>query len=150
LTTPKVKALADVPAAQSRLRALASVRADQPEVFAALAESFKRAKNIVGDGTSAAVDENLFDSANDAERKLFAAIKAAEKTEGTDPAARLRAVAARRDDVDAFFRTVMVNAEEQTVRANRHAILRRLLDLVYEVADLSKLASPSGDHAISS
>ena len=148
VSTPLVKPLANVPALQIRLKALASVRAAKAEVFAALAEAFKRAKNIVGDGTLAAVDEGLFSEA--AERTLYASIQTAEKTPSTDPAARLRAVAALRDDVDAFFKGVMVNAEEPLIRANRHAILRRLLDLVYEIADLSKLASPTGDSATSS
>jgi glycyl-tRNA synthetase beta subunit len=36
------------------------------------------------------------------------------------------------------------------LKANRLALLSRLLNLVYEVADLSKLASPAGDSATSS
>ena len=48
LSTPVVKALADVSWTQARLNATASVRSEQPEVFAALSEAFKRAKNIVG------------------------------------------------------------------------------------------------------
>lgn len=147
LSTPAVKPLADVRSTQARLRALASVRFEQAEAFAGLAESFKRAKNIVGDTEATPVDENLF--ADDSERLLFAAIKNAETTASSDPAARLRAVAALRPDVDSFFKNVMVNAEDAMVRANRHAILHRLLDLVYEIADLSKLASPSGDKNVS-
>jgi glycyl-tRNA synthetase beta chain len=140
--------LGDVRETATRLDALASVREERPEVFAALAEAFKRAKNIVGDGAAGVVDANLFAEA--AERQLFAAIQKAEATPASDPAARLRAVATLRDDVDAFFKSVMVNAEDTIVRANRHSILHRLLNLVYEVADLSKLASPSGESAVSS
>jgi glycyl-tRNA synthetase beta chain len=144
----RIDPLRDVRETATRLDALATVREERPEVFAALAEAFKRAKNIVGDGAAAVVDENLF--VEDAERQLFAAIRKAEKTSASDPSARLRAVSALRDDVDGFFKGVMVNAEDAMVRANRHSILHRLLNLVYEVADLSKLASPSGESAVSS
>jgi glycyl-tRNA synthetase beta chain len=144
----RIDPLHDVRETATRLDALATVREERPEVFAALAEAFKRAKNIVGDGAAGVVDENLF--VEDAERQLFAALRKAEKTPASDPAARLRAVAALRDGVDAFFKSVMVNAEDTMVRANRHSILHRLLNLVYEVADLSKLASPTGESAVSS
>jgi glycyl-tRNA synthetase beta chain len=144
----RVKPFDDVRLTQGRLKALSSVRAEQPAVFAALAESFKRAKNIVGEVTAAAVDENLF--VEDAERRLYSSIKEAQGTPSADSPARLRAVAGLRAEVDAFFTRVMVNAEEPTIRANRHAILHRLLDLVYEIADLSKLASPAGESATSS
>ncbi len=144
----KAKPLVDLGSTAQRLKALSEVRAEHPAVFDALAELFKRAKNIAGDPSRAVVDENLFEG--DAERKLFASIKTAEQTPSSDPAARLRAVAALRDDVDGFFKSVMVNADDPQVRGNRLAILHRLLDLVYEVADLSKLASPAGDSATSS
>jgi len=143
----RVHPLADVRATSARLDALATVREEQPEVFAALAEAFKRAKNIVGEGVAIAVDEKFFTEPT--ERQLFAALQRGEATPPSDPVARLRAVAALRDDVDAFFKNVMVNAEDPMVRANRHAVLHRLLDLVYEIADLSKLASPAGDRATS-
>ncbi|HQZ18470.1 MAG TPA: hypothetical protein PLD86_16470, partial [Vicinamibacteria bacterium] len=78
------------------------------------------------------------------------AIVKAERTPATDPASRLRAVAALRGEVDSFFKSVMVMAEDPALKANRLALLSRLLNLVYEVADLSKLASPAGDSATSS
>lgn len=130
-----------------RLRELALVRSEQREVFAALAEAFKRAKNIVGETPAGDVDQTAF--VEGAETRLFAAIARVEATPPTDPAARLRAVAGLRGEVDEFFKGVMVMAEDQRLKANRLALLSRLLDLVYEVADLSKLASPAGDHAAS-
>ena len=53
----------------------------------------------------------------------------------------LKALAALRGDVDAFFDQVMVNAEDPRLRANRHALLRRLGALMNQVADISKLAA---------
>ena len=148
LSTPLVKPLADPRLTKARLEAVVSVRSEQPEVFAALAEAFKRAKNIVGDHAATPVDANLF--ADDSERRLYAAIEKAEAEPSSSPAARLRAVAGLRDEVDAFFKNVMVNAEDARIRANRHGILHRLLNLVYEVADLSKLATPAGEKTVSS
>jgi glycyl-tRNA synthetase beta chain len=45
-----------------------------------------------------------------------------------------------RGAVDKFFDGVLVNAEDTQVRANRHALLRRLDALMNQVADISKLA----------
>lgn len=144
----RVDALDDVPSVAKRLGALATVRSEHRDVFAALAESFKRAKNIVGDTKAADVDQTAF--VEPAETLLHAAIVKAEATSSNDPAARLRAVAGLRGEVDAFFKGVMVMADDPKLKANRLALLLRLLDLVYEVADLSKLASPAGENAASS
>ena len=147
IDNPRKHPFADPLATYIRLQTTHRVRAEQPLVFAALAESFKRAKNIVGDGHAGVVDETLF--RENAERTLFMAIRGAEQKPASNPAQRLNAIAALRDHVDSFFKSVMVNAEDAMLRANRHAILHRLLDLVYEVADLSKLASPAGEVATS-
>ena len=140
--------LRDVRAAAFRLRELVTVRSEQPEVFASLVESFKRAKNIVGDTAAGKVSEAMF--VDPAERALHAAIVKAERTPATDPGARLRAVADLKADVEAFFKGVMVMADDPKIRANRLALLSKLLDLVYEVADLTRLATPAGDTAASS
>ncbi|RMA82136.1 glycine--tRNA ligase subunit beta [Umboniibacter marinipuniceus] len=49
------------------------------------------------------------------------------------------ALAELRGPVDAFFDGVMVNAEDDAVRANRLAILKRLSNLFGAVADISRL-----------
>ncbi len=141
----KVDPLADVRATANRLRELGTVRSEQREVFAALAESFKRAKNIVGDTPAGSVDVAAF--AENAERSLHAALVKAEATPSSAPAVRLKAVAGLRDVVDDFFKTTMVMVEDQRLKTNRLALLSRLLSLVYEVADLSRLASPAGENA---
>ena len=144
----RVDPLADVRATAARLEALATVREEHAEVFASLAEAFKRAKNIVGETPAGIVDPSGFAEAP--EHALYAAIVRAEETASSDPAGRLRAVAALRAEVDAFFKGVMVMADDPKLKANRLALLSRLLNLVYEVADLSKLASPAGENAASS
>jgi glycyl-tRNA synthetase beta chain len=53
----------------------------------------------------------------------------------------LRALAALKAPVDAFFDGVMVNADDPDLRANRLALLARLHQSMNRVADLSKLAT---------
>ncbi len=61
--------------------------------------------------------------------------------EAGDYTASLRALAALKAPVDAFFDTVMVNAEEPALRRNRLALLAALQRAMNRVADLSRLAS---------
>ncbi|MGQ3096287.1 MAG: glycine--tRNA ligase subunit beta, partial [Roseateles sp.] len=53
----------------------------------------------------------------------------------------LKALAALKAPVDAFFDGVMVNAEVPALRANRLALLGRLHAAMNRVADLSRLAT---------
>ena len=58
-----------------------------------------------------------------------------------DYTASLQALAALREPVDAFFDSVMVNAEDAALRANRLALLAQLQQAMNRVADISKLAA---------
>jgi glycyl-tRNA synthetase beta chain len=51
----------------------------------------------------------------------------------------LSSLAELRPAVDAFFDKVMVNAEDEKIRANRHALLRELSALFLNIADISHL-----------
>lgn len=55
--------------------------------------------------------------------------------------ASMRALAGLRDPVDAFFESVMVNAEDPALRANRLSLLHSLHRAMNQVADLSRLAA---------
>jgi glycyl-tRNA synthetase beta chain len=61
--------------------------------------------------------------------------------ERRDYTASLTTLAALRAPVDAFFDSVMVNADDLGLRANRMALLRRLHAAMNRVADLARLAS---------
>jgi len=61
--------------------------------------------------------------------------------EAGDYTASLQTLAALRAPVDAFFDSVMVNAEQLDVRRNRLGLLKTLHVAMNRVADLSKLAS---------
>jgi glycyl-tRNA synthetase beta chain len=134
--------LADVGARLAAVRAFAAL----PEA-ASLAAANKRVGNIlkkVEGAVAAHVDERLLKEP--AEAALNAALNAAGPradaafTRG-DFAASLQALAALKTPVDAFFDGVMVNAEDDKLRANRLGLLATLHAAMNRVADLSKLAS---------
>ncbi len=108
----------------------------------------KRAANIlaaeekkntaVADSVDAALFETdeeraLFDSLEEAENFAAQAIEAEDYEKAMSFLSRLRA------PVDAFFDHVMVNADDEKIRANRLALMRRIRDATGTVADFSKI-----------
>ena len=134
--------LADVTARLAAVRAFAAL----PEA-AALAAANKRVGNILkkADGAVAPhVNAELLTEL--AEAALHAALLDVQTSADAafdrgDFAASLQALAALRAPVDAFFDTVMVNADDPALRANRLGLLARLHAAMNRVADLSKLAA---------
>ncbi|MNJ61286.1 Glycine--tRNA ligase beta subunit [compost metagenome] len=112
---------------------------------AALAAANKRVSNLLGklEGQlPAGVEARYFDNAS--EFSLNAAIQHAQQDVQPLAAARfyreaLERLAALREPVDAFFDAVLVNAEDDAVRANRYALLAQLRGLFLGVADISVL-----------
>ncbi len=109
----------------------------------------KRAANILsaeekkGTRIADAVDPTLFSEPS--EQALLSAVNHAESEMAQaialqDFSAAMRALAALRRPVDAFFEAVLVNAEDEAVRANRLALLRRIRAATGQVADFSKIA----------
>ncbi|MEC9247065.1 MAG: glycine--tRNA ligase subunit beta [Pseudomonadota bacterium] len=108
----------------------------------------KRAANIVADaekkGTVIAgtVDAKLFET--DAERALFDSLEVGDNFAAQAIAAMVyvKALSFRarlRQPVDAFLDGVMVNAEDEAVRANRLALLSRIRSATAQVADFSRI-----------
>ena len=80
------------------------------------------------------------------EKALFAALsdiapRADAAFESGDYTSSLRALAALKAPVDAFFDNVMVNADDPVLRANRLALLNQLHQTMNRVADISRLAA---------
>ncbi|CDX45923.1 glycine tRNA synthetase, beta subunit [Mesorhizobium plurifarium] len=80
----------------------------------------------------------------EAEKKLNAAVNQAEKEAGQaiqneDFSAAMLALSVLREPVDSFFEGVLVNDEDQAVRANRLALLARIRTATDQVADFSKI-----------
>lgn len=110
-----------------------------------LAAANKRIVNILrkapGDLTGAVDTSRLQDGA---ERQLFEHVLSMERAVNPLFARReytqaLTQLASLRDDVDRFFDSVMVMAEDADVRANRLGLLLRLRGLFLQFADLSRL-----------
>ncbi|RMH93880.1 glycine--tRNA ligase subunit beta [Lysobacter pythonis] len=129
----------------ARVKALGEF-ARLPEA-AALAAANKRARNLLkkaGDAVPNDIDTSLF--VEPAERDLATALDAL--IAETDPLlgardylAALTRMAALRPTLDAFFDNVMVNAEDEKVRGNRLALLRKLADRLGSVAAIEHLSS---------
>ncbi|MCG6858931.1 MAG: glycine--tRNA ligase subunit beta, partial [Salaquimonas sp.] len=114
-----------------------------------LLAGYKRAANILaaeekkGTAIAETVDPTLFAEAE--EKALFDAIGVAE-TEAASAVGKedfegaMSALAKLRTPVDAFFEKVLVNAEDEKVRANRLALLARIPAATATVADFSRIA----------
>ena len=139
---PRPQRLGDIPKQLEAVRAFAAL----PEA-SALAAANKRVGNIlkkVEDGVSGAVDAALL--LEMPEQALYQALcliapRADAAFVAGDYTASLQALAGLRVPVDAFFDSVMVNAEDEKLRANRLALLSQLHQAMNRVADLSRLAN---------
>ena len=134
--------LADVTKRLEAVRAFAAL----PEADA-LAAANKRIGNILKKSDAAvvaAIDEALLHEP--AEQHLAGVLKTVQPLadgffHNGEYAASLRELAALKAPVDAFFDSVMVNATDERLRANRLGLLKTLHEAMNRVADLSRLAS---------
>jgi glycyl-tRNA synthetase beta chain len=133
--------LGDVPKRLEAVRAFAAL----PE-SASLAAANKRVGNILkkveGELPTEVKPALLVEAAEKALADALAGVKpqADQLFEQHDYAGSLKALAALKAPVDAFFDDVMVNAEDAALRANRQALLKQLHEAMNRVADLSRLA----------
>jgi glycyl-tRNA synthetase beta chain len=134
--------LADVAARLKAVRAFTAL----PEA-ASLAAANKRVGNILKKAEGAVeptVQAALLkEPAEAALSRSLASVKpkADVAFDSGDYTGSLRSLAALREPVDAFFESVMVNADDLALRANRLGLLAQLHAAMNRVADLSKLAS---------
>ena len=142
ISAPGLTVWADIPRRLAAVRAFAAL----PEA-PALAAANKRVGNILkkADGeVQPTVNAALLQEP--AEIALSAAIESiAEKANNAwasgNYTANLQALATLKTPVDEFFNTVMVNADDPALKANRLGLLKTLQNAMNRVADLSKLAS---------
>jgi len=127
-----------------RLEAVCAFR-KLPEA-AALAAANKRIQNILKKTAKieTVIQHELLQE--DAERSLYEVLqRLAPQVEAgmqkQDYTAMLTLLASARTVVDEFFDKVMVMAEDPAVRGNRLALLKRLGELMNQVADISRLAT---------
>ncbi|MBB4953823.1 glycyl-tRNA synthetase beta chain [Agrobacterium vitis] len=94
---------------------------------------------VVADGVSAALLKL------DAEKALFAAVTEATKAASEavakeDFRSAMQALSTLRAPVDKFFEDVLVNDDDNAIRANRLALLKAIREATATVADFSKIA----------
>ncbi len=134
-----------VPHVWARVKALSHLKA-APD-FEPLAVAFKRVVNIIRKSEGfekAAVNPALFQHESEAALlKAFQSVKqqVAAHLEKGDFDQTLRAIAALRPWVDAFFDGVLVMAEEPEIRNNRFALLAEIAGLFENIADFSKITT---------
>ena len=118
--------------------------------FAAVSAAFKRMSNILsqasekGIAAGAGVDVGLLGEAAEralAERSAELAGRVAELRADKRYVEALEQIAGLRPQVDAFFEAVMVMAPEEAVRANRLALLERVLRDFSGIADFSEIVA---------
>jgi len=134
--------LSDVQKRLEAVRAFAAL----PEA-PALAAANKRVSNILKKAESAVQPQvNAALLVEQAEKDLYAALqqvapKAEQQFAAGDYTASLQTLAALRAPVDAFFEHVMVNADDEALRANRLCLLTTQHAAMNRLADLAKLAA---------
>jgi glycyl-tRNA synthetase len=122
----------------ARVRALQAFR-DRPN-FAQAAETFKRVSNILDPAVQGDLDPESLKLP--AEAQLLKSVIRAEAEVRKHMEAQLYgevldAVGALRGDVAALFDATMVNDPDPRLRRQRHLLLRKVRDLVGEIADFS-------------
>jgi glycyl-tRNA synthetase beta chain len=124
------------------LRAQAVEKVKGTEIFNKLLTAFTRANNLAKKAESDIVDENYL--IETVEKELYnRLIKTQQELTHTieqkDYTKALTLVAQLEEAINAFFEGVMVMAEDEKLKANRLAILRKITKLVEPVADLTKI-----------
>ena len=138
----------DVPDSLERAEALKQVL-HMPE-FQAIGAACKRMRNILKQAEEkkvriAAQPDSLPDSTEE-ERELIAYLeqagpKIAEYRNRKEYLDALRLLSTAREPVDRFFDKVMVMVEDERVRANRLALLQKLLSEFSTIADFSEIVT---------
>ena len=127
----------EVPHIFQRAEAVANFRLTAN--FEAVYNALNRVLRILPENPPTAVDETLL--IDDAEKNLYARVIAEEPNfEGSSDSSQLLTyLAGLQPAIDGFFDDVLVMAKEPEVRANRLALLNRIAQSIYAVADLTKL-----------
>ena len=126
----------DVPHIFERAEAVANFRLTAN--FEAVYNALNRVLRILPETPPMDVDETLL--IDDAEKNLYACVITAEpKFDRSDASQLLTHLAVLQPAIDRFFDDVLVMAKEPEVRENRLALLNRIAQRIYAVADLTKL-----------
>lgn len=130
-----------------RIHAVKSVRDESN--FLSILDSAKRIANITEGHSSTRVDASRLE--HDTERRLaeladLVTGQIDELVAGRQYRTALESFAAMAPELETFFKDVMVNVEDQQVRANRMSLLRKVGNAVMKIADVTKIVVDRRDY----
>ena len=116
------------------------------DIGAALIAGFRRAANILSaeEKKSGAIQAKVNEAGlvEAEEKQLYQALGhlRAQKSDSDDGLVQaMAALAEMRAPIDAFFDAIIVNAEDEAVRANRLGLLAQIREVMMQIADFSKI-----------
>ncbi|HYK00944.1 MAG TPA: glycine--tRNA ligase subunit beta [Thermoanaerobaculia bacterium] len=130
-----------------RVQALKSMRDESN--FLSILDSAKRIANITEKHTSTEVDASRLE--HETERRLatladMVTEQIAELATGRQYRAALESFAAMAPELETFFKDVMVNVDDERVRANRMSLLRKVGGAALKIADVTKIVVDRRDY----
>jgi glycyl-tRNA synthetase beta chain len=130
-----------------RIQAVKSMRDESN--FLSILDSAKRIANITENHTSTTVDASRFE--HDTERRLaeladMVTEQIDELATGRQYRAALESFAAMAPELETFFKDVMVNVDDERVRANRMSLLRKVGGAALKIADVTKIVVDRRDY----
>ncbi|MEA2463401.1 MAG: glycyl-tRNA synthetase beta chain, partial [Acidobacteriota bacterium] len=130
-----------------RIQALKSMRDESN--FLSILDSAKRIANITEKHTSTDVDASRLE--HDTERRLaqladMVTEQIAELAKARQYRAALESFAAMAPELETFFKDVMVNVDDDGLRANRMSLLRKVGGAALKVADVTKIVVDRRDY----
>ena len=129
----------DIVALSLKIKALSSLASD--EGFKEMTSTFKRVANIIKTmDTSSALPVNTALFEHDAERALFEAFQGVTSQSFAHYEENLDALFALKPTIDAFFDSVMVNAEDVHVRQNRQNLIASIYMAFKTIADIKEIS----------
>ncbi len=123
-----------------RISALKASRTDAN--FLSILDSAKRIANITESHTSTRVDSTKLEHPTERRLAELADLVTSQLDEliaGRQYRVALESFAAMAPELETFFKDVMVNVEDQSVRANRMSLLRKVGGAVMKIADVTKI-----------
>jgi glycyl-tRNA synthetase beta chain len=130
-------------------RAIALRDAKQTATFAAVAEAYKRAANIVDEawgsqshGQWGRNPQLLTEPAEISLRNILTRVgdEIRSNLAARNPQAALKAIASLQPDLERFFTEVRVNVEQDALREARLSLLGEVRDRIYELGDISMMS----------
>ncbi|WP_428738648.1 glycine--tRNA ligase subunit beta [Sulfurimonas sp.] len=109
--------------------------------FSEVSSTFKRVANITKDvdmNEEFAVNETLFE--DDSERELLAHFNEVSAKEYENYEYELDALLGLKPELDKFFDSVMVNAQDEAVKNNRKVLVSSIYKAIFKIADIKEVS----------